>query len=66
MSVLETKREKVGSVLYSRIPSLKRRDEQWEEWKHKQMERQQIKKKGGDKRKRLPSPDERGVLGSER
>lgn len=50
----------MGPLPYSRIPSLERREGQREDWKDKQMERQQ-KKREADKRKRLPfpSPDEK-------
>lgn len=65
------KRGKRGrrSVPYSRIPSLERREGWREDWKDKQMERRQKKRKGeSGERNRLPflSPDEkpRGLWGA--
>lgn len=48
-----------GSVPYSRIPSLERREGWRQDWKDKQMERRQKREAG--ERKRLPflSPDEK-------
>lgn len=60
--------ERRRSALYSRIPSLERREGWREDWKDKQMERRQKRKAGDRKRLLFLSPEEKkeGVAGSER